>query len=182
MLPEVGAALRPAHCPRDCYSGRCRGPVPVWRRFLYPSARKVPVILCLPLLNRAKLIGVLYLENNLTPRVFAPARILVLKLLTSQAAIALENAHLYRDLAEREKKQLAATSEALLHRLQRAERPSVGAGHGGRTCRTPVRREQCGNLAPGGQCSSAGSYIHGEMFGDRWTSAAEAASRGPETW
>ena len=61
-------------------------------------------ILCLPLLNQAKLIGVLYLENNLAPRVFAPARIAVLKLLASQAAVALENTRLYRDLAEREAK------------------------------------------------------------------------------
>ena len=59
-------------------------------------------ILCLPLINQAKLIGVLYLENNLAPRVFAPARIAVLKLLASQAAISLENTRLYRDLAERE--------------------------------------------------------------------------------
>jgi PAS domain S-box-containing protein len=61
-------------------------------------------ILCLPLLNQAKLIGVLYLENNLTTRAFAPARSAVLKLLASQAAIALENAHLYRDLEQREAK------------------------------------------------------------------------------
>ena len=61
-------------------------------------------ILCLPLLNQAKLIGVLYLENNLAARVFAPARIAVLKLLASQAAISLENTRLYRDLAEREAK------------------------------------------------------------------------------
>ena len=46
----------------------------------------------------------LYLENNLTPRVFPPARITVLKLLASQAAISLENSRLYRDLAEREAK------------------------------------------------------------------------------
>jgi PAS domain S-box-containing protein len=59
-------------------------------------------VLCLPLLNQAKLIGVLYLENNLAPRVFAPARIAVLKLLASQAAISLENTRLYRDLAARE--------------------------------------------------------------------------------
>ena len=59
-------------------------------------------ILCLPLINQAKLIGALYLENSLAPRVFAPARLAVLKLLASQAAIALENARLYRDLAERE--------------------------------------------------------------------------------
>jgi GAF domain-containing protein len=56
----------------------------------------------LPLLNQGKLIAVLYLENNLSPHVFTPARIAVLKLLASQAAISLENARLYRDLEERE--------------------------------------------------------------------------------
>jgi PAS domain S-box-containing protein len=70
----------------------------------YIRQRRVRSILCIPLLNQAKLIGVLYLENSLTPRVFAPARILVLKLLASQAAAALENARLYRDLADREAK------------------------------------------------------------------------------
>jgi PAS domain S-box-containing protein len=61
-------------------------------------------LLCMPLLNQGQLIGVLYLENNLTPRVFAPARIAVLKLIAAQAAISLENARLYRDVAEREAK------------------------------------------------------------------------------
>ena len=70
----------------------------------YVRERQARSVLCLPLLNRAKLIGVLYLENNLAPRVFSPARISVLKLLASQAAISLENTHLYRDLAEREAK------------------------------------------------------------------------------
>ncbi|CAB3661156.1 Serine/threonine-protein kinase PknD [Paraburkholderia sediminicola] len=59
-------------------------------------------MLCLPLMNRAKLIGALYLENNLITRVFAPARIAGLRLLASQAATSLENTRLYRDLAERE--------------------------------------------------------------------------------
>jgi PAS domain S-box-containing protein len=53
-------------------------------------------------MNQAKFVGVLYLENSLAPRVFAPARTAVLKLLASQAAMALENTQLYRDLAERE--------------------------------------------------------------------------------
>ncbi|WP_017997359.1 ATP-binding sensor histidine kinase [Rhizobium leguminosarum] len=61
-------------------------------------------ILCVPLLNQGQLAGVLYLENNLAPRVFAPTRIVVLKLLASQAAISLENTRLYRDLDEREAK------------------------------------------------------------------------------
>jgi PAS domain S-box-containing protein len=70
----------------------------------YIRQRRARSVLCLPLLAQAKLIGVLYLENNLAPRVFSPTRIAVLKLLASQAAVALENARLYRDLAEREGK------------------------------------------------------------------------------
>jgi PAS domain S-box-containing protein len=70
----------------------------------YIRQRQARSILCLPLINQAKLIGVLYLENNLTPRAFAPARIAVLKFLASQAAVALENTRLYRDGVEREAK------------------------------------------------------------------------------
>jgi PAS domain S-box-containing protein len=61
-------------------------------------------VLCLPLVKQAKLIGVLYLENNLASHVFTAARISVLELLASQAAISLENARLYTDLQEREAK------------------------------------------------------------------------------
>src|SRR5262249_4427690 len=61
-------------------------------------------ILCLPLVNQGKLIGILYLENNLIPRAFTPERVTVLKVLASQAAISLENTRLYRDLADRERK------------------------------------------------------------------------------
>ena len=70
----------------------------------YIRERQARSVLCLPLINQGKLSGVLYLENNLARSVFAPARIAVLKLLASQAAIALENTNLYRDLAEREAK------------------------------------------------------------------------------
>jgi PAS domain S-box-containing protein len=68
----------------------------------YVCRQQARSILCLALLNQAKLTGVLYLENNLAVRVFAPARVAVLKLIASQAAIALENTRLYRELAERE--------------------------------------------------------------------------------
>jgi len=44
----------------------------------------------------------LYLENNLTPSAFTPSRMAILKLLASEAAISIENARLYRDLADRE--------------------------------------------------------------------------------
>ncbi|MBV9998893.1 MAG: AAA family ATPase [Verrucomicrobia bacterium] len=63
-------------------------------------ARRLRSILCLPLVKTGALVGVLYLENNLTPRVFTPGRLAVLELLASQAAISLENARLYADLRQ----------------------------------------------------------------------------------
>jgi PAS domain S-box-containing protein len=59
-------------------------------------------VLCLPILKQTRLLGMLYLENNLTLRAFTPTRMAILKLLASEAAISMENARLYRDLAERE--------------------------------------------------------------------------------
>jgi PAS domain S-box-containing protein len=59
-------------------------------------------ILCLPLINQARLSGILYLENKLAPHVFTPDRIAVLRVLASQAAVSLENTRLYRDLEDRE--------------------------------------------------------------------------------
>jgi PAS domain S-box-containing protein len=70
----------------------------------YIRQHRARSILCLPLMNQAKLVGALYLENNLAAGVFSPARIAVLKLVASQAASSLENARLYREVAEREGK------------------------------------------------------------------------------
>src|SRR5262249_24304422 len=61
----------------------------------YVVEKRARSVLCLPLLKQGVLVGVLYLENNLTPDVFTPGRTEVLTLLASQAAISLENAHLY---------------------------------------------------------------------------------------
>jgi PAS domain S-box-containing protein len=61
-------------------------------------------VLCLPMVKQAKLIGALYLENNLTSHVFTPARISILELLASQAAISLENARLYGELTMSEER------------------------------------------------------------------------------
>jgi PAS domain S-box-containing protein len=63
---------------------------------------EVRSLLCLPLTTQAKLIGVLYLENNLSAHVFTTDRIAVLKLLALQASISLENTRLYGELEERE--------------------------------------------------------------------------------
>ncbi|WP_036478153.1 hybrid sensor histidine kinase/response regulator [Myxosarcina sp. GI1] len=55
-------------------------------------------ILCMPIINQGKLVGILYLENNLTVGAFTKERIKVLQLLSSQAAISIENARLYNQL------------------------------------------------------------------------------------
>ncbi|MEA3005414.1 MAG: hypothetical protein QOI94_683, partial [Acidobacteriaceae bacterium] len=64
----------------------------------YVRQKQARSVLCLPIVKQTKLVGVLYLENNLTPRAFTADRIAVLQLLASQAAISLENANLYSDL------------------------------------------------------------------------------------
>ena len=55
-------------------------------------------LLCAPIVYQGKLTAILYLENNLTTGAFTADRLEVLKLLSSQAAIALENARLYANL------------------------------------------------------------------------------------
>ena len=61
-------------------------------------------VLCLPLLQQGQLMALLYLENNLAAGVFTPARMAVLKVLASQAAMSLEKTRLYRELQQREAK------------------------------------------------------------------------------
>lgn len=55
-------------------------------------------VLCLPMLQRGKLAGVLYLENNVARDAFSPARTELLQFLATQAAVAFENAKLYSEL------------------------------------------------------------------------------------
>ena len=64
----------------------------------YIRQRGTRSVLCLPIIKQKKLVGILYLENNLAPGVFTSERVAVLQLLASQAAISLENAYLYSDL------------------------------------------------------------------------------------
>jgi len=61
----------------------------------YIKTQQPKSILCAPLINQGQLIGIVYLENNLADGVFTPDRLELIKLLSSQAAIALTNARLY---------------------------------------------------------------------------------------
>ena len=57
-------------------------------------------ILCMPVMGRAKLLGVLYVENRLAAGVFTPSRLAVLEVLASQASISLANARLYASVQQ----------------------------------------------------------------------------------
>ncbi|WP_240462075.1 AAA family ATPase [Burkholderia sp. Nafp2/4-1b] len=84
---------------------------PTWSTDEHFAAQHSRSVLSLPLVKQSKLIGVLYLENELAPGVFTPARLAVLRLLASQAAVSLENASL------EEKHALLAEKDALLHEV-----------------------------------------------------------------
>ncbi|MDF5715368.1 MAG: ATP-binding protein [Rhizonema sp. NSF051] len=69
-------------------------------RDAYIVATQPKSILCTPLLNQGKLSGILYLENNLTTSAFTSDRVEILKILSAQAAISIENSRLYEQLED----------------------------------------------------------------------------------
>jgi PAS domain S-box-containing protein len=90
----------------------------------YIRARHPRSILCLPLLRQTGLIGTIYLEN-LTSSALAPARIAVINLLATEAAMSLENLHLYSDLQDRDTKTRGIIDSALDAVLSIDERGKV---------------------------------------------------------
>jgi PAS domain S-box-containing protein len=76
-------------------------------------ARQPRSILCMPLLHRGQLIGLLYLENNLIPGAFTADRLEMLHALAGQAAIALENARQAEALRQAEAKYRRIFEQAL---------------------------------------------------------------------
>ncbi|MFW1678167.1 diguanylate cyclase [Pontibacter sp. JAM-7] len=56
-------------------------------------------VFCVPI-RRERFEAALYMENNLTSDVFSEARVEVIRLLVAQAAVAIENAHLYEKVQE----------------------------------------------------------------------------------
>jgi predicted ATPase/signal transduction histidine kinase len=85
-------------------------------------------ILCTPILNQGQIIGIIYLENSLTVDVFTPERLKILKLLSSQAAISLENAQLYASLESKvaiRTKELNAKNLQLEQTLEELKRTQI---------------------------------------------------------
>ena len=76
----------------------------IFMRNPYIIQNRSKSILCTTIIHQGKLVGLLYLENNLTTGAFTPDRLEVLKLLSSQAAISLQNAQFYVALRENERR------------------------------------------------------------------------------
>ena len=65
---------------------------------VYVQKHQPKSILCYPILHHGDVVAVVYLENNLTTNAFTPERMEVLKVLSSQIAISIENSLLYSNL------------------------------------------------------------------------------------
>lgn len=98
----------------------------------YIRANKPKSVLCLPLLNQGELAGILYMENNLTTGAFTPGRLDVLNTLSSQIAISIENARMYKELdelnrnleqkVEERTRELSEKNEQILSSIRYSER------------------------------------------------------------
>ena len=95
----------------------------------YLQSRRPRSVLCVPLVKQTELIGILYLENTLASHVFTPARCEVLDLLSSQAAISLQNARLYTEL-QKEDSERRRAQEALRQSEERYALAVAGSNEG----------------------------------------------------
>jgi signal transduction histidine kinase len=79
----------------------------------YITKHQPKSLLCNPIVHQGKLLGILYLENNLATEAFTPDRLEIVKLLSSQAAISIENANLYNTLEQKVSDRTQQLSQAL---------------------------------------------------------------------
>ncbi len=82
--------------------------------------REQQSVLCQPVLSKGKLLGLLYLENKLTTHVFHQSRQQLMLMMAAQAAISIENAHLYENLEDKVRERTRELKEAQAKLLQHA--------------------------------------------------------------
>lgn len=85
-------------------------------------------ILAVPTLSQGEVTHVLYVENNLTTGAFTPDRVEVLRMLSSQAAISLQNAKLYTSMSELNRAYERFVPQAFLRHLAKKSITEVELG------------------------------------------------------
>ncbi|MEB3342493.1 ATP-binding protein, partial [Okeania sp.] len=92
-----------------------------WINDAYLERQQPKSILCTPIIKQGKLIGIIYLENNLTTGAFTAERLELLEMITTQAAISLENAFLY-DTLEKNVQELNEKNQRINKTLEKLKR------------------------------------------------------------
>ena len=87
---------------------------PAFSADLYIQQEKPKSVLCIPLNRKGELIGVIYLENKMFSGAFTSKQIEVIKMISAQIAISLENARLYSDLEEKVKERTAELKDTVI--------------------------------------------------------------------
>ena len=67
----------------------------------YIKNNNVKSILCYPIIYQKKLLGILYLENNVKEEVFSPLKLEIIELLIGQISISLKNVIFYSEMEKR---------------------------------------------------------------------------------
>ncbi len=85
---------------------------------VYIRERQPRSVLCVPLLHQGNLIGLVYFEHSLTANAFTHRQLEIVNLLSSQAAISIQNAQLYNTLEQK----VAQRTQALAEERAKSER------------------------------------------------------------
>ena len=78
----------------------------------YIQTHQPKSVVCFPIMNKGELFAILYLENNLVEGAFTQARLEVLRILSAQIAISMENTELVERLEEKVKQRTGELRKA----------------------------------------------------------------------
>jgi formate hydrogenlyase transcriptional activator len=92
----------------------------------YVQAMRPRSILSVPVVHQGRVSGILYLEHRLAPNVFTNERVSLMQLVSAQAAIALENAGLYRTMTDEASQRRRA--EEMLREVTEGTATTLGEG------------------------------------------------------
>ena len=120
----------------------------------YIAARGTKSLLCLPIMSQSRLVGVIYLENDLSIGCFDIDRLAAVRILLGQMAISIENAALYANLEEKVRErthELHARERAMQLVLDSTGDGLLSVGLGGAIHQSPSRAavEWFGSHRPG---------------------------------